>query len=158
MNLTTERERKYQATEIQLDGKRSQHLYVFRSGNLLANTDICRHEIKKHHLSYQCSTWLDKNHRRHTISAKGCLPYGASYSMYWKTGDNLLPNSLSSVERPSRVQILSSEHHVVIPKDLSLSPLLLVSGELLQSLSTSSRLELRRRGTSKDYHQMVKID
>jgi hypothetical protein len=140
MNLTTERERKYQATEIQLDGKRSQHLYVFRSGNLLANT------------------WLDKNHRRHTISAKGCLPYGASYSMYWKTGDNLLPNSLSSVERPSRVQILSSEHHVVIPKDLSLSPLLLVSGELLQSLSTSSRLELRRRGTSKDYHQMVKID
>lgn len=66
----------YQATEIQLDGRRSQLLYVFRSGNLHANTEI--------------------------ISANGCLPYGASCSIYWKTGGgSWLLESQSSLDNLS---------------------------------------------------------
>jgi len=108
----------YQATEIQLDGRRSQLLYVFRSGNLLENTEI--------------------------ISAKGCLPYGASCSTYWKIGDDSwLLDSLSSLEKPWSVQTFSTKHWVVIPMDLSFSlallTSLLVSGALSSSLSSLNR-------------------
>lgn len=100
-----------------------------------------------------------KNHKRHTISAKGCLPYGASCSMYWKTGDNWLPDSLSSLVKPSSwLQILSAEHRVVTTKDLSLSLSLLVSGALSPSLSSPSCLQLKIKGTTKYHRQKVNID
>jgi hypothetical protein len=46
----------YHATEIQLDGRRSQLLYVLKSGNLLASNDICSQKQKKtHHLGCSCN-------------------------------------------------------------------------------------------------------
>lgn len=122
----------YQATEIQLDGRRSQLLYVFRSGNLHANTEI--------------------------ISAKGCLPYGASCSTYWKTGDgSWLLDSQSSLDKlSSSVQMFSAKHWVLLPIDLSLSlslsllTSLLVSRALSPSLSSLRHLQLLLDGGGRD--------
>ena len=132
------------------------YLKILKSVGIIDKKSNC-------HLGYIYIISMDKNHRRHTISAKGCLPYGASCSTYWKIGDDSwLLDSLPSLEKPWSVQIFSAKHWVVIPMDLSFSvgllTSLLVSGALSSSLSSLNRLQLKQKVVSKDHNCIGKVD
>jgi len=100
----------YHATDIQLDGSRSQLLNVFSAGNLCARVD--------------------------TLSVRGSLPYGGSLSIYSNIGklEDALPSPSSLRTPPFSSRCVPSSDDETLSRSTSFSMLL----SLLVSIDSPS--------------------